>query len=92
MIKTINSKYEKRGKVYEIIEIHRDGYKVIAFGKRKAQAIIEAIRDTEALHSIEKFAGYHEPNTNGAWLPEEAARATHIAQAQSSTDMKEDAA
>jgi len=73
MIKIIKSQCIKRGTVHATIEIHRDGYKAIAFGKRKAQAIIEAIRDKDALAALEEFSGYAQADRESATHAAEAA-------------------
>ena len=56
-----------------MVEIHRDGHKVIAFGKRKAQAIVEAIRDKDALLALEEFSGYAQADRDSATHAAEAA-------------------
>ena len=42
----------------DVLEIWRDGRRAVGFGKGKAQAIMEATRDPEALKELEKFSGY----------------------------------
>ena len=73
MIEIKNSTFTKAGKTHNIVEIHRDGNKAIAFGKKKAQAIIEAIRDKEALKTLEEFSGYAQADRDGATHAAEAA-------------------
>ena len=73
MIKIINSTFTKNGKTYAMVEIHRDGNKVVAFGKRKAQAIVEAIRDKDALLALEEFSGYAQADRDSDTHAAEAA-------------------
>jgi hypothetical protein len=54
MIEIKHSTYKGNG----IIEIWRDGNKAISFGKNKARAIVEAMRDDAARFEIETISGH----------------------------------
>ena len=41
-----------------IVEIHFNGSKAIGFGKKKAQAIVSAMRDAQARQALEEFSGH----------------------------------
>ena len=59
MIEVIPSTYTARnGRSYATVEIHIDGSRAMSFGKHKARAIIEAVRDAAALRQLEEFSGH----------------------------------
>jgi len=57
----------------DTLEIHRDGQRIISFGKRKAQAIVEAMRDDTALRCLEIFSGYAKSDHEALQAAAEAA-------------------
>ena len=64
---------KSKWKGHDTIELHRNGRFVLAFGKTKAQAIIEAIRDKEALKTLEEFSGHAQADRDSATHAAEAA-------------------
>tara|TARA_R100000808_G_C2146169_1_gene154049 strand:- start:1331 stop:1576 length:246 start_codon:yes stop_codon:yes gene_type:complete len=61
MIETKNSTYKGN----PIIELHKDGSKVIGFGKRKAQAIVEAMQQENTRAALLLFADLAEKPAEG---------------------------
>lgn len=58
-IEIVPSEYASRnGRTYPTVEIHIDGSRAMSFGKHKARAIIDAVRDAAALRQLEEFSGH----------------------------------
>tara|TARA_Y100000588_G_scaffold223141_1_gene237083 strand:+ start:17206 stop:17475 length:270 start_codon:yes stop_codon:yes gene_type:complete len=74
----------------DTLEIHRDGQRVISFGKRKAQAIVEAIRDETALRCLEIFSGYAKADYEAKQAAAEAADRNKFDEAYCAAGMGEE--
>lgn len=69
MYNIILSSYKGR----PVFEIHRDGKRVLGFGKAKAQAIVECARNPETLKQLEMFSGHRAGDIQASQATAEAA-------------------